>query len=237
MSANPWTTFWKQEQSGFFRIMEKSTLASAQKMEQAGLIREGQKILDYGCGPGFFLDFCAKNGIEIAGVDINPFFIECCQQKHPAGQFALIPGEIENQTEVLEKVFAKQKFNVILLLSVAQYFESPSQLAKVVAILKPLLARDGCIVIADVVTPTTSGLRDAFALGLLCLRNGMVLSFIRFFLYLFFSRYRTASKSAQLRHYTDDEIQQIAKTLDMISIRSAMLTIHPTRSNYILSDN
>ena len=53
---------------------------------------EGVKILDYGCGLGFLLEYLSKFDVsfDYTGYDILPDFIDACNAKHDCGSFKLI---------------------------------------------------------------------------------------------------------------------------------------------------
>lgn len=43
-------------------------------------VREGEKVLEIGCGSGIVSIHCAKNGCSVTSVDINPSAVECTRR-------------------------------------------------------------------------------------------------------------------------------------------------------------
>ena len=69
-------------------------------------IKDGDSVLDFGCGIGDILDFFKKKGINIGnykGVDINPEFISLAKETYPNDEFQLIKNveEIDGKYDVV----------------------------------------------------------------------------------------------------------------------------------------
>jgi hypothetical protein len=128
-----------------------------------------------------------------------------------------------------------RRFDYIILLSITQYFKDENELEKVVNFLSDYLEVNGKIIIADVINEHTSSIQDAFSLLYHCLKRGMLIPFARFIFYLVFSDYRKISKSTNLLQLSDQLITQISKNHSLIFEKIDGLTIHSTRTNYILT--
>lgn len=186
-------------------------------------IKPGQAILDYGCGPGFVADDLAAAGVSITGVDINAFFIEECRKNHPSHTFIL--------TKDLQ--LGAQKFDLIILLSVAQYLKSAADLQNILQLMLLHLKTDGQIIIADVLDDHTSSIKDAWALFVHCIKKGKIAAFTGFIAYLLFSDYRKISKKTQLLKLPSAAIHEMARNLELDLKEVPGLTLHPSRCNYI----
>lgn len=234
MQKDAWRSFWSSEGRAFFNVMEVSTQVFAKRLIKHFNSYTEPRVLDYGCGPGFLIDYLTKHNFYCAGVDINPFFIKEAQSKHPNSKFILIDGTPEGAT-VLERELSGEAFDLIILLSVCQYLPSTESVADLIGELKNFLTPKGRIVIADVVTAHTSSLRDAMSAGFHCIIRGRIVSFIKFIFYLLSARYRSLATQQKLLHLSEDIISQIASQYGMSYQRVDGLTAHPTRNSYILA--
>lgn len=84
-------------------------------------IKDGDSVLDIGCGIGEFLSYVAKNrnGLMGAGIDISEYAIEVCKKKMPEGRF-----EVGNIDEI-RNIFATP--DVIFMGEVLEHIENPKQ--------------------------------------------------------------------------------------------------------------
>lgn len=71
------------------------------------------KLLDIGCGTGFFISLASKSGAEIIGFDATEQFIEEAKRRNPSSQFLI--GEME------ELPFADNTFDVVTGFNSFQY--------------------------------------------------------------------------------------------------------------------
>lgn len=55
----------------------------------SGIIRDGMRVVDFGCGIGQFLESLNEKRIKVdyVGVDIVPEYLDHCRQKFPGAQF------------------------------------------------------------------------------------------------------------------------------------------------------
>ena len=74
---------------------------------------EGVKILDYGCGLGFLLEYLSKFDLsfDYTGYDILQDFIDACKAKYDCGNFKLI-NENSTFNETFDIVFSSGVFNI-----------------------------------------------------------------------------------------------------------------------------
>lgn len=236
MSSSGWDNFWKDQRQSFYAVMRIATGFFAAQLEKKYPIKQTDEILDYGCGPGFVADALAAKNISITGVDINDFFIEECRKNHPVSTFIHISTDIAENEKILSDHLKERKFDYIILLSVAQYFKSTGELEGIINLLRHFLKENGRIVIADVIDDSTSSVRDAIALFFHCVKKGRIGAFVGFISYLLFSDYRQISKKIKLLHVPEQVIQQVANNNSLHYKKVSGLTIHPTRSNYVLSN-
>lgn len=235
MSSLGWEHFWENQKFSFSAIMKISTAFCAVEMEKFFRWKPTDKILDYGCGPAFLADYMATKNISITGADINKFYIEQSKKKHPESLFIHLTTDIDFNKQTLDKHLSGDKFDFIILLSISQYFDSEVELEKVIRMLLSHLDGNGKIILADVIDPKTSSLKDAISLMLHCFKKGQIIAFIKFMLYLIFSNYRKLSRRVKLLTLSQQSIRQIAykNLLDCEKVNG--LTIHSSRTSYVLS--
>jgi 2-polyprenyl-3-methyl-5-hydroxy-6-metoxy-1,4-benzoquinol methylase len=235
MDLYGWETFWKNQTNSFHEVMKISTSYFASRLEEKLGLKAGMDIFDYGCGPGFLADSLRTKEIMVTGADINPLFIAESQKKHPGCLFILITTDpVKNQT-ILDTQLKGKKFDLIVLLSIVQYFPDLVSVELVITALRGYLKDNGTMIVADVLDENTSSVLDAGALFMQCLRIGRLKSYFRFVSYLMFSDYRKLSGRFSLLKISENSIMQISKNASMDCKKIKGLTLHPTRTNYVLT--
>jgi SAM-dependent methyltransferase len=58
-------------------------------LREAGVDPRGRRVLDVGCGTGFFTRYYLDRGAEVTGVDIAPVSVERLSAAHPEARFVL----------------------------------------------------------------------------------------------------------------------------------------------------
>jgi 2-polyprenyl-3-methyl-5-hydroxy-6-metoxy-1,4-benzoquinol methylase len=238
MVQNPeksWAAFWKNQTHSFDEVMKVSTSYFARRFIEKFKIAPTDELFDYGCGPGFLADSLATFNIKITGADINPSFVDQCKKNHPEANTFLITVNPNANQAILNDNLKEKKFDFIILLSISQYLESVQVLESIIGLLKGYLSVRGKIIVADVVDPKTSSLRDLIAIKLLCIRSGKTIAFVRFFFYLLFSNYRRLSLNVHLLHISEENMNGIARKTSLRCEKVNKLTVHPTRTNYVFT--
>ncbi|HEV8285347.1 MAG TPA: class I SAM-dependent methyltransferase [Chitinophagaceae bacterium] len=237
MSSPGWDSFWKSHNRPFNEVMKISTTFFAAQIEKLFGLNPIHEVLDYGCGPGFLADYLTNKKIQITGVDINTSSIEHNKNNHPESLYFLITSDIEEDKSIFESHLKEKKFDFIILLSVVQYFKNTDELNKTIKMFLPYLKEDGKIILADVIDPSTSSANDAVSLFIHCVKKVKPFVFFRFIFYLLSSDYKRFSKNVKLLRLSEQSIHQIANVNLLNCKKVNGLTIHPTRTNYVLSKN
>lgn len=95
------------------------------------------KLLDCGCAMGFFMEEANRMGFDTYGVDISKYAAERAQH--------LFDGKVKlGPVEKVDKIFAKEKFDVITMFDLIEHLKDP---ILVLEKLKNLLNKDGIIVL------------------------------------------------------------------------------------------
>jgi 2-polyprenyl-3-methyl-5-hydroxy-6-metoxy-1,4-benzoquinol methylase len=230
-----WATFWQNQAHSFDEVMRVSTSYFARRFIKEFRVTPQDEIFDYGCGPGFLADSLAGFKITVTGADINSSFVQQCLKNHPKSNTFVITTNPDLNQSILNNNVGERKFDFIIILSISQYLESVHALEKIINLLKVYLSDKGKIIVADVVDPGTSALRDLIAIKLECIRTGKIIAFTRFFFYLVFSNYRQLSRNVKLLRISRHDMEVIAKNTLLRCERTNKLTVHPTRTNYVFS--
>lgn len=234
MGSTGWDNFWKGQRHSFWSAMQIATGYFAAQFQKQFNVKPADTILDYGCGPGFVADALAKKSISITGADINEFYIANCREHHPNAHFIHITTNVADNQTILSKELYGQRFDYILVLSVAQYLPNTAELGAIVNMLRGYLKEDGKLLLADIIDSNTSSVKDAISMLFHYIKIGRVPTFVRFMSYLFFSNYRKVSGKMPLLLVTEKAISEIAAANGLSYEKVKGLTIQKTRSNYVL---
>lgn len=235
MSSKGWSHFWKNPKHSFDKVMKISTTFYASEMEKLFQLKPTDKVLDYGCGPGFLVDYLADLHISVTGTDINKSYVEQNKINHPDSLFLHLSSDAHVNKETFEKQLMGTEFDFVVLLSITQYLENETELDAIINNLRSYIKKTGKLIIADVIDSDTSAVRDAISLLLHCTKSGQPVVFFKFIIYLMFSDYRRLSKEVKLLKLSEQSIRQIAERNMMDWSKINDLTIHPSRTNYILT--
>jgi 2-polyprenyl-3-methyl-5-hydroxy-6-metoxy-1,4-benzoquinol methylase len=235
MASFEWEHFWQNQKQSFNEVMKISTTFFGTRLEKLLAVTSKDEILDYGCGPGFLVDYLAPKKISVTGVDINSFFLEQSKKNHPGCLFISITTDVTENKRILDEHLKGQRFDFIILLSIVQYFKDLNALHDVIAMLRGYMKENGKIVIADVIDSRSSSMKDAMSLFGQCLKKGKSFSFFMFMFYLLFSNYNTISRQLKLLKVAKLSMDQIANNNAMLCEEVKHLTLHSSRTSYVLT--
>ena len=165
-------------------------------------IKHGDRVLDYGCGEAAYAERLAREAESLTLCEAAPNLREAVMRRVRHERFILMLAP-EQVSALPEK-----SFEVVTLHSVSQYL-SPAQLDELLALFRRLLARDGKLVIGDVVQPDTPAWKDALALLRFGWREGFFCAALGGLVRTAFSDYSRLRKEAGLSRYSQG--QMIAK--------------------------
>lgn len=94
-------------------------------------IKSGMRVLEIGCGEGYFTKHIAKTGAEIVAIDISPELIETAKGAVPADN---VTFQIENAYEMS---FDDESFDTVIGSSTLHHLEVDSALKEFFRVLKP----------------------------------------------------------------------------------------------------
>ena len=104
---------WGQRTEDWANIQEETGLAGYSFAIEHLPALKGLKLLDIGCGTGYFGKMVVGHGALLTGLDATPSFIEAARVRVPEGEFQT--GEME------ELPFANQAFEIVTGFNSFQY--------------------------------------------------------------------------------------------------------------------
>lgn len=79
-------------------------------LREAGMDPRGRRVLDVGCGTGFFTAYYLGRGARVTGMDIAPISVERLRARHPEARFEL--GDV-SETALAERFDVVNAFDVL----------------------------------------------------------------------------------------------------------------------------
>ncbi len=104
-------------------------------------LRDGAKILDVGCGLGYFLNWIAKDGVSGVGIDVD--FVALKKARN------LYPHLIFYNESAASLHFGDESFDCVILLNVIEHIELKMHNA-VLKEIRRVLADDGVFIISTI---------------------------------------------------------------------------------------
>ncbi len=99
------------------------------------------KVLDLGCGLGYFADHFPRQGY--LGIDIDPHSISLAKKLHPNYTF---------QVKDMAKLTIKTKFDLVFIIGVLHHL-TDKQMTKSLSIIKTLMKKNGKVLIVEAIPP------------------------------------------------------------------------------------
>lgn len=175
-----WESYWSVKKPGFDYIMRNTTPVFHEKYLKRTDIKPHHVFLDFGCGPGFLIEkLPAEN--KIIGADISRDYIEFCEEKFRSSENIFF--ECITEKNSFQTILSKEKPDVIIAISVIQYFENNLVLKKYIDEVKNYSKENKKsiqLIIADIIPQKNSKLIDVFEVFLHSIRKGYFLDFFRF---------------------------------------------------------
>lgn len=137
-------------QAWLYRAKQRAYLAL---LERNGTSVLGQKILDFGCGSGFFEDLWQRKGArEVAGIDIAANAIERLRELHPERRY--LCADLAAEQDVTEGM---TPYDIVTAIDVLYHVVDDAQVTSVLGRLLPLVARGGAFVFSDALVEARPG--------------------------------------------------------------------------------
>ena len=119
--------YWNQRSFGYSLDNQEELLKDQEKwielINRYLKINKGMKVLDLGCGPGFFSVLLANLGCQVIGIDYSDKMLE--EAKKNAGKFKV--NVKFQKMDVQDLVFQDETFDLIITRNVTWNLEKPVQ--------------------------------------------------------------------------------------------------------------
>jgi ubiquinone/menaquinone biosynthesis C-methylase UbiE len=96
-----------------------------------GHLQQGQKVLELGCGIGYFTRSLASSGAEIAAIDISPDLLEVARRDCPSENVSF---EVQNAYAL---TYRDETFDSVVGSSVLHHLEIDAALREIARVLRP----------------------------------------------------------------------------------------------------
>lgn len=216
--------------------MQKNAAYFAEKLLKRGTITSQNRILDYGCGPGSLAEQLKGKVRSYQGVDISADCIQSCRERFAASaniRFDTIDTTVNAGLE--QFTGNAEPFDVIIILSVIQYFPDLTKVEELLAACKKMLSPNGKIILADVIRSNQGLLKDAFSNLVDSIRKNYFLSFIRFMYQARFSKYNQLRLKNDLLCVSEGEIAAICQQLNLKYSIMPTCTLQHSRVSYCIT--
>jgi SAM-dependent methyltransferase len=232
--SSTWESFWKENPIGFNFTMSQATLYFSQQLEKVLPSKPGDRFLDIGCGPGFFIN-AIKDKCEFAhGTDISEKYIQLCKKQY--AQYPNISFSVTKayDYEKYHQLIIDNRISKLLMLSILQYYKSEADVKELILSLNNTAKHQKFIgVLADIIPTKHSTLGDILSIAKHAVKNGYTLKFFRFLIFAVFSDYRKTKKNGMLQ-IDRSFFNNIAKELDLKIEIVNNLTLHSGRYNVLI---
>ena len=232
-----WQNFWSNNPPLFGVVMQKNSVYFADKLLKAKTILPENSILDFGCGPGYLADLLKNKVASYYGVDISAVCVENCKQQFAGYENMQFSKVISTETTTgLEEVVKKGlHFDVIIVLSVVQYFSGLPKVETLLSDCKSMLSVGGKIILADVIPSQKGLLKDIYSGFADSILKGYFLSFLRFLFQARFSNYHQLRLDNELLCITETDIAAICQKLQLQYAIMPICTLQHSRVSYCVT--
>lgn len=107
-------------------------------------VPSGARVLELGCGTGFYTRWLVDRGCTVTAMDISPAMIEEARKRSPQATF--VAGDCENPAPHLPDHLRSEAFDIILGINTFSYYPNKESALKGYA---PLLKHGGRVIFID----------------------------------------------------------------------------------------
>ena len=90
-----------------------------------GDLPPGTRVLDLGCGNGFFAGYFLKRGCRVVGIDLSREGVKLARSNYPAGRFEVLPAD-----EMILRNLGEEPFDIVVSTEVIEHVYAPRQFAR-----------------------------------------------------------------------------------------------------------
>jgi 2-polyprenyl-3-methyl-5-hydroxy-6-metoxy-1,4-benzoquinol methylase len=232
LMADNWVDFWK-EKNAFDDSMGVNYSVFLEKAEAYVHPAKDSVVLDIGSGPGHLEDAWQGRVKEIHAVDVSKRYNDVVREKHRDHPHVVVHDLSE--TNYLDFSFlGNKKFDIIIVMSVLQYYKNKEEVKKLLMAAKQLAAPGGTMLIADIMAPT-SFVKEVVQVLTDALKKGKFFSYLSLFVRLRFSPYYKTRKQAGFLVLEKDDWETMIRELGLNArFTEQPLTLQKNRKNLLV---
>ncbi len=181
-----WLDFWQKENE-FDNSMSANYAYFLDRVERYAPLNKTLRVLDIGSGPANLEDAWHDRVGELHGLDISQRYNEIARAKHAAHANVFF-HDIPTDDYLNFDVVAGKQFDLIIVMSVVQYYRDAAEVEKLLANIKALAAPGAKALVCDLIVEE-GVLGDVLSILGRSLRQGKLLSMLNLLFRLRFSSY------------------------------------------------
>ena len=230
--ASTWLDFWQKENE-FDNSMSTNYAYFLARVEKYIPLTKTQKVLDIGSGPGNLEDAWHSRVAEIHGLDISRRYNEIARAKH-ANHPTIHFHDLSADDYLNFSPVTNQQFDVIIVMSVVQYYRSADEVEQLIRAIKQVAAPGAKALICDLMVGG-SVFKDVLSIIGRSLRQGQLLSMLTLLVRLRFSSYYTVRKENGFLILSEREWLDITRRVGVeAQFVSEPLTLQQDRRNLLI---
>ncbi|WP_420149749.1 class I SAM-dependent methyltransferase [Spirosoma sp.] len=230
--ASTWLDFWQKENE-FDDSMSTNYAYFLARVEEYIPLSKKTKVLDIGSGPGNLEDAWHHRIAEIHGLDISKRYNEIARAKH-ANHTNVYFHDLPADDYLNFQPVKSQQFDVIIVMSVVQYYRNADEIKSLIQSIKELAAPGAKALICDIMVGG-SVLKDIASIIGRSLRQGQLLSMLRLLVRLRFSSYYEVRKENGFLVLPKQEWLEIARQVGVDArFINEPLTLQQERQNLLI---
>lgn len=230
--ANNWLKFWKEKNAfdDSMAINYSYFLKKVQKYVQPAF---DSAVLDIGSGPGNLEDAWFAKVKEIHGIDISERYNNIARQKHQAHPNVFFYDLAEKDYTNLSMLNNK-KFNIIIVMSVLQYYQNKHEIIQLLENLKPHAAPGSILLLCDLMVESSFG-KEIMQILSDAIRERKFFSILSLLFRLRFSNYYKVKKETGFLILKQNDWLEIINHLQLNGkFTDEPLTLQKNRKNIIV---
>lgn len=227
-----WLDFWQQKNE-FDESMTANYAHFLARVERYVPLNQTLRVLDVGSGPGNLEDAWHGRVAELHGLDVSERYNQIARAKH-AGHPTVFFHQLPADDYLNFGVVAGRQFDLIIVMSVVQYYRSAAEVEQLLTNLKQLAAPGAKALICDLIVAENT-LGDIMSILRQSFRQGQLWSMLGLMVRLRFSDYYAVRKQNGFLIVPESEWLAMCRRLGLNArFLTEPLTLQQDRRNLLI---